>query len=146
MQWPPPRPLSARRVSLPRCRRRGLRTVTGGLNERAGYRWLPLLVLAAVPWRGDHRVTEGRSRFHRRNTRIYTFAERETESLRFTAPHAYARVNVRRRAPSSRPDTARIRETRRRKVFFSGSTRAAESMCDVTLPNCLFWFCGCARD
>lgn len=34
MQWPPPRPLSARRVSLPRCRRRGLR-VTG--VEREGY-------------------------------------------------------------------------------------------------------------
>lgn len=34
-------------------------------------------------------------------------------------------------------------ETRKRKVF--RACRAAESMCDVTLPSCLFWFCGCAR-
>lgn len=116
MQWPPPRPLSARRVSLPRCRRRGLRR-WWGLNERAGYRcyrsW-------CWPLRRDrnHRVWPRDSHVSIGVTRIRSPNWRQKESLRFTAPHAYARVNVRRRAFSSRPDTARIRETRRRKVFF----------------------------
>lgn len=114
MQWPPPRPLSARRVSLPRCRRRGLR-VTG--VEREGRYCFCYWYYAAMPWQEPPRIIEGQSRFHRRNAFTFTEQGRERESLRFTALHAYARINVRRRA-LSRPDTARIKETRRRKVFF----------------------------
>lgn len=48
--------------------------------EREGWlSLLPFLVLAAAPWQEPPCVTEGQSRFHRRNA--YTFPELETERV-----------------------------------------------------------------
>lgn len=79
MQWPPLRSLSARRVSLPR--RRGSRQT--GVEREGCHR-------CRCPWQEPPRITEGQSRFHRRNALIRS-------SLGITCIHRTTRVRARQR-------------------------------------------------
>lgn len=84
-----------------------------GLNERAA-------TAAAVAARDrDHRIRPRDSHVSIGATR-YTLVVRSISTCISTAPHAYARVNVRRRAARLRHDRTRPgpRGTRKRKVFF----------------------------
>jgi len=115
------------------------------LSEDGGWTRGLLLATTVAARDRNHRIQpRGQSRFHRRNA-LYTHVVRS---------HLYSPHHTRTCASTLDTEISGFVATAHgsgprnaeEESFFSGSTRAAESMCDVTLPNCLFWFCGCVRD